>query len=203
MKHEWRKHEKEIYLPKKTPQVIDLKSIGYFTLKGEGNPNDPFFADYIQALYAVSYAVKMSYKSDDVPQGYYDYAVYPLEGVWDLKDKAKGAKDKDNLVFELMIRQPDFLTEDLAKCFIEKAYASKKLDLIKQVEFKTITDGLCVQMLHLGSYDDEPASFDLMQAYCKEHGLTRISMTHREIYLTDARKTSPDKQKTVLRFKVE
>lgn len=206
MKHEWRKHEKNIYLPKKIPMSIEMPTIKYFVISGKGNPNSDMFAEYIGVLYSVSYAIKMSYKWDIVPQDYYEYTVYPLEGVWDIADKSKyvpGAINKDNLAFELMIRQPSFLNEELAKEIIEKTKKKKPHVLLDSVEFKEIDEKSCVQMLHLGSYDSEPASFDLMKQYCIDNNLKRISMKHREIYLTDARKTTPDKNKTVLRFKVE
>lgn len=206
MKKEWRKHEKHIYLPKQKPVLIDVPKFNYFTIKGSGNPNDDFFAEYIGVLYSVSYAVRMSYKTDNHPVGYYEYTVYPLEGIWDIADKSKhteGFLDKNNLVFELMIRQPEFVTEDFAQRIIEKTKNKKPHKLLDQIEFKTIAEGKCVQMLHIGSYDDEPKSFDMMDKYCKENNLERISMKHREIYLTDARKTEPEKLKTVLRYKVK
>jgi len=200
MKHEWRKHEKEIYLPKKEPKLVEIPNFNYFVISGEGNPNDDDFADRVQALYALSYAVKMSYKSDSVPDGYYEYTVYPLEGVWDLIDPSKGIVDKSNLKYDIMIRQPDFLTLELAEQFKVLVLKKKKLSLVEEVTFKTHTEGLCVQMLHLGSYDDEPASFDKMELFAKENNLQRVSKIHREIYLTDPRKTAPEKLKTVLRF---
>lgn len=205
MKKEWRKHEKEIYLPKQKPVLIEMPKFNYYTIKGTGNPNDDFFAEYIAALYSVSYAVRMSYKSDNPPRGYYEYTVYPLEGVWDIADKSKyteGVLDKNNLAFELMIRQPEFVTEDFAQKIIENTKLKKPHKLLDKIEFKTIEEGKCVQMLHKGSYDDEPQSFDMMDKYCEENNYERISMKHREIYLTDARKTAPEKLKTVLRYKV-
>ncbi len=206
MKKEWRKHEKKIYLPKNKPELIEIPSFYYFTIKGEGNPNAEAFGEYITVLYSLSYAARMSYKWDNPPADYYEYTVYPLEGVWDIADKSKyvpGVVDKDNLAFELMIRQPGFVTEDLANQIIELTKQKKPHDLLVQVEFKTICEGSCVQMLHLGSYDDEPNSFELMNQFCIKENLKRTSMKHREIYLTDARKTKPEKLKTVLRFKVE
>ena len=206
MKKEWRKHEKNIYLPKNQPTLIEVPKFNYFTICGSGNPNNDFFGEYIKVLYSVSYAVRMSYKSDNPPEDYYNYTVYPLEGVWDIADKSmkKGnVIDKDNLVFELMIRQPEFVTKDFAQRIIEKTKDKKPHNLIDEIEFKTIDEGKCVQMLHLGSYDDEPVSFSMMDKYCNENSLERISMKHREIYLSDFRKTMPEKLKTVLRYKVK
>lgn len=202
MKHEWKKHEKALYLPKTTPEIILVPELTYYTLKGEGNPNEPFFSEYIEALYSVSYAVKMSYKSSAPPKEYYEYTVYPLEGIWDLIDYSLGLKDKSNLKFELMIRQPSFLTNELAMNFIESTSKKKNISLIGQIEFKTFGASLCAQMLHEGPYDDEPASFERMEQFCHEQGYERISKIHKEIYISDARKTAPEKLKTVLRFEV-
>ena len=202
MKHEWRKHEKNIYLPKNTPEVVDVPDFDYFMIKGKGNPNEDFFGEYIKVLYALSYGVRMSYKGDDAP-----YTVYPLEGVWDISDEAKrkGIKvlDKSTLVFNLMIRQPEFVTYEYAQKIIDITKKNKPNELLDKAKFGTIKEGKCVQMLHKGSYDDEPASFALMEAYCEENGLIRASKTHREIYLSDARKTESEKLKTVLRFTVK
>ena len=206
MKKEWRKHEKNYYLPKNAPELKEIPPFKYFTIKGQGNPNNEAFAEYIGVLYSLSYKLKMSYKWDTPPKDYYEYTVYPLEGVWGIADMSKyvpGKVNKDNLAFELMIRQPDFITADLANHIIELTKKKKPHILLDEVVFKTISEKSCVQMLHLGSYDDEPYSFEIMKQFCEENNLNRISKRHREIYLTDARKTAPEKQKTVLRFKVE
>ncbi len=205
MKKEWRKHEKEIYLPKNRPTVIEIPMYNYFTIQGEVSPGDPRFGDYIAALYTLSYAIRMSYKWEQPPLDYYEYTVYPLEGVWDLKDHSKyvlGEVDKDNLSFELMIRQPEFVTEELANMIIKEVLKKNADGLIQQVEFKKIHEGLCLQMLHKGSFDDEARTFDVMKQYCKENNLKRVSMKHREVYLSDFRRTATENLKTVLRFKV-
>jgi len=206
MKHEWRKQEKHFYLPKTTPEIIDVPKLKFFTLAGSGNPNSDEFPDYIQVLYSLSYAIKMSPKKGLEPEGYVDYAVYPLEGIWDLAEDAKasfnGSLNKDDLVFNLMIRQPDFVKQQFASEMVEQVKLKKPHDLLERAKFEEITEGKCVQMLHLGSYDSEPESFRKMEAFAAENGLERISKTHREIYLTDARKVIPEKLKTVLRFQV-
>ena len=206
IKHEWRKHEKKLYLPKNIPSVIDIPSLKYFVISGKVNPNSELFGEYIGVLYSLSYAVRMSYKWDKIPKGYYEYTVYPLEGIWDIADKSKyipGIVNKDNLKFDLMIRQPDFLDEDLVKVIIDQTKKKKYHKLLEEVELKIITEDKCVQMLHLGSYDSEHISFDIMKQFCIDNNIERLSMKHREIYLTDARKTAPEKNKTVLRFKVK
>jgi len=206
MKHEWRKKEKGIYLPKNKPEIIDIPDFKYFTIEGEGNPNSETFPDYIGVLYSLSYAVKMSYKKGIEPNDYFDYTVYPLEGVWDIKDYAKknftGTINKDDLIFKLMIRQPDFVDLKFFNLILKLTKENKPHDLLDLVKFETIKEGTCVQMLHLGSYDNEPESFKIMEDYTIEQRFKRISKIHKEIYLTDARKTVPEKLKTVLRFKI-
>jgi hypothetical protein len=205
-KYEWRKEEKQFYLPSTQPVKIKIPPFNYFTIHGQGNPNDKFFGEYIGVLYSLSYAVKMSPKAGIAPSTYFDYTVYPLEGVWDISDEAKKQNskslDKNSLVFDLMIRQPDFVTKEFAHKMIERTKEKKPHPLLEQVRFESVEDGLCVQMLHKGSYDDEPKSFALMEEFCKQNSVTRTSMTHREIYLSDARRVAKEKLKTVLRYKV-
>lgn len=205
--HDWRKVEKSFYLPKKKPEIIDVPKLKFFSIYGEGNPNSDGFPDYIQALYSLSYAIKMSDKKGLEPVGFYPYKVYPLEGVWSITDEAKetftGTINKDDLVFDLMIRQPEFVDEDYALETIDRTKEKKGLPLLDKVEFKEFSEGLCVQMMHLGSYDDEPATFEIMEKFAEENNLNRVSKIHREIYLSDARKVAPEKLKTVLRFQVE
>lgn len=206
MKHEWRKKEKHIYIPKTKPELIELPAFNYFIIDGSGHPNDVAFSQCIEALYAVAYTVRMSHKAGFAPPDYFEYTVYPLEGVWSISDEAKknynGVLDKDTLVYSLMIRQPDFVSEKFAKEVIERALAKKKTERIASIRFTSIQEGPCVQMLHKGSFDDEATSFQAMHAFCEENGLTRTSKNHREIYLSDFRKTETEKLKTTLRFKV-
>lgn len=207
MKYEWRKKEKEIYIPKNKPEVVKIPTFKFYMIEGKGNPNDSFFGEYIGVLYSLSYAMRMSHKTGFAPGNYFEYAVYPLEGVWDISEEAKqnytGDLDKNSLVFNLMIRQPDFVTKELAQEALERTKKKKPHDLLNKVQFSDIEEGRCVQMMHLGSYDNEPESFTKMDLFCKENSLVRVSKRHREIYLSDARKVSPEKLKTVLRFKVE
>ncbi len=206
MKHEWRKKEKGVYIPKNTPEIIEIPEYKFLTIEGEGNPNSEFFSEYIGALYAVSYGIKMGLKKGTVPRGYFDYTVYPLEGVWDINEEAKktyaGTIDKDDLVFTLMIRQPDFVDDELAKQMISQTKKKKPHVLLEKVKFEKITEGKCIQMMHLGSYDNEPESFKVMEEFADKENLYRPSKVHREIYLSDFRKVPAEKLKTVLRFKV-
>jgi len=207
MKHEWRKHEKDLYLPKNKPQIITIPPLDFFVLEGKGDPNDEFFAEYIGVLYSLAYAVKMSHKKGFAPADYFEHTVYPLEGIWDLSEKAKkeydGKLDKNDLIFKLMIRQPDFVTADFALEIVSRTKKTKPHELLENVKFYSIEDGECTQMMHLGSYDDEPVSFSAMENYCTENNYLRASKKHREIYLSDARKVIPEKLKTVLRFKIK
>ncbi|MFT6938258.1 MAG: hypothetical protein ACJA1N_002564 [Saprospiraceae bacterium] len=205
MKHEWRKKEKAVYLPKKKPEIIDIPEYQFVTIEGEGNPNSSWFSEYIGVLYSISYAIKMTLKKEATFEGYQDYTVYPLEGVWDINEAAKqnfeGKINKDDLVFKLMIRQPNFVDKAFFDKMLELTKKKKPHELLDKVKFEKITDGKCIQMMHIGSYDDEPASFEIMETFAEEENLTRLSKVHREIYLSDFRKVPAEKLKTVLRFK--
>lgn len=207
MKHEWKKHEKQLYLPKDYPELIKVPSFKFFTINGIGNPNDDYFAEYISIIYSLSYGVKMSPRKRVEPKGYFDYTVYPLEGVWDLTEDAKksynGSINKNELVFKLMIRQPDFVDYNFAMRIIELTSKNKPHELLEKVKFEEFAEGECIQMLHTGSYDNEPASFNSMESFAAQINYKRKSKTHREIYLSDARKVPTNKLKTVLRFSVE
>lgn len=207
MKHDWKKEEKQYYLPKNNPELINIPKFKFFLIEGKGNPNDDFFAEYVGVLYSLSYGVKMSPKKGIEPKGYFEYSVYPLEGIWDISEDAKksfdGKINKDDLVFKLMIRQPDFVDSNFALQILEQTKKKKPHDLLEQVRFEEITEGPCIQMLHLGSYDNEPESFRIMEEFADQGNYRRQTKIHREIYLSDARKVSPDKLKTVLRFSIE
>ncbi len=173
MKHEWKKKEKAVYLPKNKPELIAIPEYQFITLSGRGNPNNDFFSEYIGVLYSVAYAIKMNIKKLKNPsKDYCDWTVYPLEGVWDIAENAKkytdGTLNKDDLVFDVIIRQPDFVSLDFFHQMIELTKAKKPHALLDKVKFKKITEGKCIQMLHIGSYDDEPHSFQQMEALALE-----------------------------------
>ncbi len=207
MKIEWKKSEKQYYLPKAKPEKISIPKFGFYTIEGEGDPNAPEFENYISVLYSLAYGIRMSPKSNNAPDNYAEYTVYPLEGVWDINDAAKARNGinitKSDYVFKLMIHQPDFVDENYALSMIEFIKKKKPHNLLSEVRFETIEEGDCIQMLHLGAYDDEPKSFEIMEKYAAEINAHRTYKTHREIYLSDPRRTAADKLKTVLRFKVE
>lgn len=205
MKHEWRKKEKGLYIPKPQPELITLPEFQFLTINGAGNPNSSYFSDCIGALYSVAYAIKMTYKKrNELPDDYIDWTVYPLEGVWDISDKAKanfnGIIDKNELVFTLMIRQPSFVTQTYFEEMLAFTKQKKPHPLLENVKFQSITEGKCIQMLHIGSYDDEPNTFAKMETFAEQQNVKRVSKMHREIYLSDFRKVPEEKLKTVLRF---
>ena len=200
-KYEWKKEEKKYYHPSISPQITTIPAFKFFELSGQGNPNDDFFKDYIQCLYSLSYAAKMRWKKENK----LDYSVYPLEGIWTLKTSdsiGKNVIDKNELMFTLMIRQPDFISNEYAHEIIEQVKIKKSYPLLEKVRFSTIEEGLCVQILHTGSYDTESESFEKMDSLISLHNLSRINSIHREIYLSDARKTPKDKLKTILRYQI-
>lgn len=208
MKYEWRKQDKDIYLPKDKPVITTLKPMQYLTIKGKGNPNKDRFKDCTQTLYSLSYPIKMTMKKKDAEL---DYTVFPLEGIWDFSEEGRtlyleghNVVDlKDYLVYTLMIRQPDFVTSDFFEEIRNVVFNKKKNELVLEAKLETIEEGLVCQMLHKGSYDDEPKSFELMEAFCQQQGYKRVSKIHKEIYLSDPRKVSEEKLKTTLRFQVE
>ena len=158
-------------------------------------------------MYSLAYAIKMVPRKMEIkPAGYFDFTVYPLEGVWDINEAAKkhfsGTINKKDLVYQLMIRQPDFVDEHLYCEMLNLVRQKKPNPLLNQVEFKSISDGKCIQMLHLGPFENESVSFDAMESFAQSAGHTRLSKVHREIYLSDTRKVAPEKLKTVLRFQV-
>lgn len=204
MKHEWKKHEKNIYLPGLRPVLVTVPQQNFFMISGKGNPNDEEFSEKVAVLYSMAYAVRMMPKQGYTPDGYFEYTVYPLEGIWDLTEEGRksSAINKDELIYTIMIRQPEFVTQETVYKAFEIVRRKKPHPLLDQVTFGTMEDGLSVQMMHVGSYDDEARSFEQMKKYIKENNLEITTLAHREIYISDPRKTDKSKLKTVLRYKV-
>lgn len=204
MKYEWKKQEKNLYLPGEKPVLITVPQQKFLMMSGKGNPNDKEFSKKVEVLYSLSYAVRMMPKQGYTPDGYFEYTVYPLEGIWDLTEEGRksSALNKDELVYTIMIRQPDFVTQEVVDKALENVRKKKSRLLLDDVTFGTMEDGLSVQMMHIGSYDDEPRSFEQMKKYIKENNLEITTPVHREIYISDARKTQKSKLKTVLRYRV-
>jgi hypothetical protein len=206
-KLDYKKDEKMYYLPAEHPVLITIPEMKFFMISGKGDPNtSESFSDAVQALYSLSYSIKMSPKSGNAPEQYQEYTIYPLEGVWDLEQADESSDfsrlDKNRFIYTLMIRQPDFVSESFAEeilGIVKKKKPNPKLD---EARFETFQEGLCVQMMHIGSFDSESRSFQKIEQFLIEQGLSRISHTHREIYLSDPRKTAPEKLRTVLRCQI-
>ena len=211
MKLEWRKHEKEIYNIKRVPTLLDVCTQNFIMIDGKGNPNDEEFSEKVSALFSLAYAIKMDYKKshqvkDLDTDEIIDYVIYPLEGIWKVsQDNSTNNNccnefDKNNLEYTIMIRQPDFITEDDFKSAVEKVAKKKPNVFYKDIYFDSMNDGNSVNILHVGSYDGENSSFEKMDLFCKENGLTRKYDWHREIYLNNSNRTEESKLKTILRY---
>lgn len=208
MPFDFKKEYKEFYLPKNKPQIVNVPKANYIAIRGQGNPNEEggAYQRAISVLYAVAYTLKMSYKSDYKIDGFYEYVVPPLEGFW-WQDGICGVdySKKDEFNWISIIRLPDFITRENFDWAVKTASEKKKIDCSK-AEFLTIEEGLCVQIMHIGSFDDEPASLEKMDKYLAENGYEKdFSETrlHHEIYLSDPRKSTPDKQKTAIRHPIK
>lgn len=204
MKHEYKKHEKELYCPKTQAELVRVPKQKFFCIKGKGNPNGEDFTERIGVLYSLAYAVRMMPKNGFTPDGYFEYTVYPLEGLWDLTEDGRKSEvlNKDELLYTIMIRQPDFVNDTVIEKAFEMVNKKKPHPLLKEVYFDEIEDGLAVQIMHIGSYDNEPESFNKMKAFIESNELKIKTLVHREIYLSDARKVAPNKLKTILRYSV-
>lgn len=204
MKHEWRKHEKDLYMPKAKPEFITIPKQKFFTIQGQGNPNSEEFSERVGVLYSLAYSIRMMPKQGYTPEGYFEYTVYPLEGVWDLTEEGRkqDTLNKDELVYTIMIRQPDFVNKEIVERAFEGVRKKKPHKYLDDVKFEEIEEGPCVQMLHLGPYDTEPETFKIMDDFTIDNNFERLSLVHKEIYLSDVRRVEPAKLKTVLRYKV-
>ena len=208
MAFDFKKEYKEFYLPPAKPVVVTVPKANYIAVRGKGNPNEEggAYQQAIGILYAVAYTLKMSYKTDHRIEGFYDYVVPPLEGFW-WQEGIDGVdySDKSTFCWISVIRLPDFITKADFDWAVQTASKKKKIDCSK-AEFLTIDEGLCVQIMHIGPYDDEPASVALMDRFLEENGYENdLSATrlHHEIYLSDARKIAPENWKTVIRHPIK
>ena len=173
-------------------------------ISGQGDPNKEEFSEKVGVLYSLAYAVRMMPKTGYTPEGYFEYTVYPLEGLWDLTEEGRKAEklDKDQLLYTIMIRQPDFVTQEVVDLAFENVRKKKNHPLLDSVTFEIMEDGLSVQMMHIGSFDEEPRTFKQMKDFISENNLQMRTLKHREIYLSDLRRTEKNKLKTVLRYLV-
>lgn len=203
---DWKKLEKTLYLPGPVPERIEVPRMGFLSVDGRGEPGSPEFTAKVEALFGLSYAIKMAVKKGASPVEARDYAVYPLEGTWDLDaDSApvKGAPiDKKSLVYTLQIRQPGFVKAEYVHEIMESTRARKPEIALDGVRFEEFEEGPCLQILHRGPFDEEPRSFALLESHLEAAGLVRRFRAHREIYLGDFRRTAPEKLRTVLRIGV-
>lgn len=208
MPFDFKKEYKEFYLPPTKPSIVNVPPMNYIAVRGSGNPNDTDgeYQTALELLYGIAYTLKMSHKGSHRIDGYFEYAVPPLEGFW-WQDGVAGIDyaHKNDFQWISVIRLPDFVTKADFDWAIAEATAKKKRDFSK-VEFLTYNEGLCVQIMHLGSYDNEPESVRLMDEYAASQGYrTAIDdvRRHHEIYLSDPRKTTPEKLKTVIRHPIK
>ena len=208
MAFDFKKEYKEFYMPKNKPEIVNIPKANYIAVRGKGNPNEEggAYQQAIGVLYAVAYTLKMSYKTDYKIAGFFEYVVPPLEGFW-WQDGILGVdySKKDEFNWISIIRLPDFITRENFDWAVKTASEKKKIDC-SSAEFFTVEEGLCVQIMHIGSFDDEPASLEKMDKYLKENGYEKDfsdTCLHHEIYLSDPRKSTPDKQKTVIRHPVK
>ena len=208
MPFDYKKEYKEFYNPKNTPSIVTVPSMNYIAVRGHGDPNaeDGAYKQAIGLLYGIAYTIKMSKKSDRRIEGYFDYVVPPLEGFWWQKGvDGIDYAHKENFEWISVIRLPDFVTKADLEWAVAEA-AKKKKDDFSAVKFLTYNEGLCVQCMHIGSYDDEPKTVALMHAFMEQQGYTldvNEQRLHHEIYLSDVRKVSQEKLKTVIRHPIK
>lgn len=208
MAFDFKKEYKEFYMPKNKPEIVTVPKANYIAVRGKGNPNeiDGAYQQAISILYAVAYTLKMSYKTEHKIEGFFEYVVPPLEGFW-WQDNVDGIDYADKAAFNWIsvIRLPEFITKKDFEWAVETASEKKKLDC-SSAEFLTIDEGVCVQIMHIGAFDDEPQTVALMDEYIAQNGYENDiteSRLHHEIYLSDARKVAPEKWKTVIRHPIK
>lgn len=208
MAFDFKKEFKEFYQPKTKPSIITVPKMNYLAVRGTGDPNqeDSAYKESIELLYGVAYTLKMSHKTDYKIEGFFDYVVPPLEGFWWQEDR-EGVDygHKEQFSFISVIRLPDFVSKDNVDWAITQASKKKKRDFSK-VEFFTYDEGLCVQCMHVGPYNDEPKTVEAMHQFMEEEGYVldiTLERMHHEIYLGDVRKTAAEKLKTVLRHPIK
>ena len=207
MAFDFKKEYKEFYLPPVTPTLVDVPPANYIAVRGIGNPNDEGseYKDSIGLLYGIAFTIKMSKKGGRQIEGYFDYVVPPLEGLWWSENGEVNYAHKEAFHFISMIRLPEFVSRADFDCAVAEATRKKKTDFSK-VEFFHYEEGRCVQCMHIGPFDSEPITIGKMKAFAEQQGLS-IAMDdvrrHHEIYLSDPRKTAAEKLKTVIRYPVK
>ena len=207
MAFDYKKEYKEYYMPKNKPEIVNVPEMNYIAVRGMGDPNEEggTYKAAIGLLYGIAFTIKMSKKGDHKIEGYFDYVVPPLEGFW-WQEGIEGIDytKKDQFQWISVIRLPDFVTKADFDWAIAEATSKKKMDF-SQVEFWTVEEGMCVQCMHIGSYDEEPATIEKMDQYLLENGYENDfsnGRLHHEIYLSDARRVAPERRKTVIRHPI-
>ena len=207
MAFDFKKEYKEFYMSKSVPEIVTVPKANYIAVRGIGDPNQEggAYQSAVSILYAVAYTLKMSYKTDYRIEGFFEYVVPPLEGFW-WQEGTDGVDYRDKSTFHWIsvIRLPEFVTKKDFDWAVEEAARKKKLDC-SLAEFLTIEEGLCVQIMHIGPFDNEPSTVALMDQYIAENGYANDmneTRLHHEIYLSDARKVAPEKRKTVIRHPI-
>ena len=206
MAFDFKKEFKEFYLPANNPSIVKIPAMNFIAVRGKGNPNDEGsnYKQALEQLYGIAYTLKMSYKSDYRIEGFFEHVVPPPEGLWWTESGQSVYDDKDALCFVSMIRLPDFVSREHVGWAIEEATRKKKKDF-SSAEFFTYDEGLCVQCMHIGSYDNEPTTINAMRQYAESQGYQFAIDEHRlhhEIYLSDPRKTAVGKLRTVIRYPI-
>ena len=208
MAFDYKKEYKEFYLPPRKPGIVTVPEMHFIAVNGKGDPNEPEgeYKAALGMLYAIAFTIKMSYKGSHKIEGYFPYVVPPLEGLWRQGDGGMiDYAHKENFEWTSMIRLPEFVTREEFDWAIREATEKKKQDFSK-VQFFSYDEGICVQCMHIGSYDEEPETIRLMQEYVKEQGYEEAfsdSRLHHEIYLSDPRRAAPEKLRTVVRHPVK
>lgn len=208
MAFDFKKEYKELYKAKNKPQIIQVPKMNFIAVKGKGNPNivDGEYQQAIKILYSIAYTLKMSYKTDYKIEGFFEYVVPPLEGFWWQEDiHGVDYLHKDLFCWISLIRLPEFISKVDFDWAVKTATKKKNIDCSK-VEFISLEEGLCIQMLHLGSFDNEPETVSIMKQYLKDNGYQEDfsdERMHHEIYLSDPRKVSKDKLKTIIRHPIK
>lgn len=208
-KLDYKKKYRDLYLPKTKPMFVEVPEMTFIQVKGRGNPNtSQAYADALEILYGLSYGIKMSKMSGEQPRGYFEYVVPPLEGLWWVEDEefdGRNITDKDRFCWISMIRQPEFVTEEVFQ-WAKESLQKKKPELeVSRAELTTYEEGLCVQVMHRGIYDEEPATIAKLDQFMEESGYVldvEHGRYHHEIYLSDPRKTKPERLRTVIRHPV-
>lgn len=204
-KLDYKKEYKDLYLPKAKPMLIEVPAMNFIMVDGKGAPEGEEYPQAMQALYSLSFTIKMSKMGGKQPDGYFEYVVPPLEGLWYGDKGSFEQNDRDAWLWTSMIRQPEFVTQEVFDWAVAQCRAKKPDTDVSKARFETFTEGLCVQMMHIGPYAKEPVTIEAMHRFMDDSDLDNMTgnvRKHHEIYLSDPRRVAPERLKTVLRLPV-